>query len=202
MDGYQLRTEKKKEQIIRASSELFSTYGVEKVSINEIAKKARVSPVTIYNYFGNKEVLIRSVMVNLMNKTMETYEKILEENLPFPNKMEKIIFDHPNTVKELNFDFIRANVNDSAFRAFIEDFYREKTIPFFRKMIDLGKKEGYIDPSISMEAILFYIQIFKEALAQPELFSYTNQGILQEINRLFYYGLMGKSQRSETKHDE
>ena len=53
MDGFNRRKEQKKESIRRAALELFKVYGFKKVSINDIASKAGVSQVTIYNHFGS-----------------------------------------------------------------------------------------------------------------------------------------------------
>ncbi|WP_044642797.1 TetR/AcrR family transcriptional regulator [Risungbinella massiliensis] len=194
MDGYQRRTELKKIKIRKAAFDLFTTYGVEKVSIVEIAKGANVSPVTIYNYFGSKDELLKNVIAEFMNESIEKYDEILEGNSPFPEKMEKIIFDGNETAKKLNLDFIQSNVNNPLILEFMDDFYQKKTLPLMIKMIEQGKKEGYVDQNISFDAILIYIQLFKEALAQPDFFAHTNQAVLLDLNRLFYYGLMGKPQ--------
>jgi len=44
---------------------LFSQFGVEKVSIVDIARKAGVSQATIYNNFGSKEALVREFVTPL-----------------------------------------------------------------------------------------------------------------------------------------
>jgi hypothetical protein len=43
MDGFERRKARSKEDILRAAEELFSRFGADKVSINDIARKARVS---------------------------------------------------------------------------------------------------------------------------------------------------------------
>ena len=58
MKGFEMRTEKKKEHIINTSISLLKTLPPNKISVRDLAKKANVSVVTIYNYFGNKEGLI------------------------------------------------------------------------------------------------------------------------------------------------
>ena len=57
LDGFTRRKEQSKEDIRRAAWELFSQFGVMKVSIADIARKAGVSQATIYNHFGSKEAL-------------------------------------------------------------------------------------------------------------------------------------------------
>ena len=62
MDRFERRKEQKKSNIRQAALELFKTYGFKKVSISDIAHKAGVSPVTIYNHFGSKDELVRDVV--------------------------------------------------------------------------------------------------------------------------------------------
>ncbi len=54
MDGYRIRTEKKKELILKTAFDLILTFGVNKMSIAEVSKKANIFPVSVYNYFGSK----------------------------------------------------------------------------------------------------------------------------------------------------
>lgn len=192
MDGYKLRTEKKKEQIVKITFELILTFGANKISIAEVAKKAKVSPVTIYNYFGSKDELIRSTILHVMEKKMEEYEGILREDISFHEKLGKIMFDSGETAKNLEGDWKQSFMDDAGIKEYIEEFYQNSTIPFFSRLIDEGKKEGYIDQHISLEAILLYIQMFKEVLARPGFFLHSSPSVLRDLNHLLYYGLVGK----------
>ncbi|ANA82772.1 TetR/AcrR family transcriptional regulator [Paenibacillus glucanolyticus] len=195
MNGYQLRTEKKKEQIMKTAFDLISKYGVDKTSITEISKHARVSPVSIYNYFGSKEELIRMTFIDYMSKIMNEYEKLLEEPIPFQEKLKLLLGSRMNSVDQINVDFIQIS-NEPSVREHIEAFYKERTIPFFVKLIEQGKQEGDIDPHISIEAALFYIQVFKDALARPGFIAQASPTMLRDIDRLFYYGLIGRGEHS------
>ncbi|MCP1308878.1 TetR/AcrR family transcriptional regulator [Paenibacillus tyrfis] len=193
MNGYRLRTEKKKELILKTTFDLIFTYELDKLSIADIARKANVSPVTIYNYFGSRDELIRMTFVHYMDTTLEKYEDILGTEMPFQQKMDLILCDRSEIANQLNVNLIRATAGDPAIRDYLEQFYQNKTLPFFEKLIDQGKKEGYIDPSISMEAAMVYTQLFKEALARPGFMQQASESMLQDLNRLFYFGFIGRS---------
>lgn len=195
MNGYQLRTVKKKEQIMKATFDLIRKYGAEKTSIVEISKHARVSPVSIYNYFGSKEELIRMTFIDYMSNIMNEYEKLLDKPIPFQEKLELLLGGRMNSMDQINSDFIQIS-NEPSVQEYIEAFYKERTIPFFVKLIEQGKQEGCIDPEISIEAALFYIQVFKEALARPGFITQASPTMLRDIDRLFYYGLIGKAEHS------
>ena len=74
MDGFARRKEQSKEEIRKAAWELFSQHGVDKVSVMDIAHKAGVSQVTIYNNFGSKEALAREFvgfMVDMLENRVQ-----------------------------------------------------------------------------------------------------------------------------------
>src|SRR5215831_17262935 len=60
--GFERRTQRKRAAILDASEALFLERGIAEVAVTDIARQAQVSPVTIYNYFGTKQALVREVM--------------------------------------------------------------------------------------------------------------------------------------------
>jgi AcrR family transcriptional regulator len=48
--------------ILDAAKKMFGRYGVEKTSMDEIARMARVAKATIYNYFGSKDRVYMEVL--------------------------------------------------------------------------------------------------------------------------------------------
>jgi len=192
MNGYQIRTEKKKEGILKAAFDLILSFGINKMSIAEVAKKAKVSPVSIYNYFGSKEGLVRSAVFHYMEQKIEEYEEILEENLPFQEKIKKIVFDNIENVNYLEQDLLKTVMEHPMIREEIEEFYQTKTIPFFNKLIQEGKRTDSINADISSEAVLLYLQIFKEAITRPGFLTQASPTTLKDLNSLLYFGLLGK----------
>src|SRR4030067_385446 len=77
MDGFERRRAQSKEDILRAAEELFSRFGADKVSINDIARKAGVSQATIYNNFGSKENLVRDYHSTIVKKIANTFRGIV-----------------------------------------------------------------------------------------------------------------------------
>ncbi|MBE0466900.1 MAG: TetR/AcrR family transcriptional regulator [Candidatus Desulforudis sp.] len=194
MDGFQRRRERKKESIRRAALELYSKYGVQKVRVAEIAKKAKVSQVTIYNYFGGKNELLRDVISRLLNEKLQEHIELVETDLPFPEKIEKFISEKTRDLAALNPDFLKSIMSeDPAIKEMVEDFAKYRFIPLMLNFIEKGKNDGYINKSISTEAILLYINIFKEAKRSDMLLDQEqNQRLFKELATLFYYGLLGK----------
>lgn len=199
MDGFERRKERKKENIRQAALGLFSTYGVQKISIAEIARKANVSQVTIYNYFGSKDGLLYDVISTVLDKSLEEYTDLFKSDVSVPEVIDIIITEKTKDVAMINPEFIKLMLSkEPMIRQMVEDFSINKYIPLMMEFLDKGKKEGYINKDISNETILIYINLFKQAkYNQPEMFLDHAQSdrLFKELTTLFYYGLMGKPEK-------
>lgn len=170
---------------------------MQKTNIAQIAKKANVSQVTIYNYFGSKENLLKESIKDFLEEKLKQYERLLEEELTFLEIIEKIVFDKSESVKMMNYEFIQTLLSTyKDMQQFIDDFYKNRAIPLMIRLIDKGRREGYINKDISNEAFLFYITIFTRAISQHDLISKLPKSAMQDLSSLFFYGLMGEKPSS------
>jgi AcrR family transcriptional regulator len=176
--------------ILRAAYDLFSARGTKDVSIAEIAKEAGVSQVSIYNYFQSKANLVRQAIFAFMNEKMEESEKILESELAFQKKLEKLFFisDEADRPSSPEF-FLSAMGSDPLIQNMIEEYYHSRTEPFIMRLVGQGKKEGCIDPDLSDEAIRLYIGAIQNVLVQ----SSPSKKVRLDLDALFFYGLQGKA---------
>lgn len=195
MNGFERRKEVKKKNILEAALALFLKQGIVKVPVAEIAKQANVSQVTIYNYFENKDNLIREVIIFYVDEIWKDYERLLNSELSFPEKLKKVIFDKRLIAGEINEDFFNYFMLEySSDDNYIMKFYTETALPSFLKLFEEGKEQGYVDKNISDEAILFYIQMFADYMRRND----TAGAILpitEDLTKLFFYGVAGKSAR-------
>jgi AcrR family transcriptional regulator len=73
-----VRTEEKRQEIIRIAAELFDDLGYERTSMSAIAAKVGGSKATLYGYFQSKEDLLRAVLDRDVN---EEADHLLQEFL-------------------------------------------------------------------------------------------------------------------------
>lgn len=59
--------ERRRQQIIIAAKKIFSSKGFHKTTMEDIAKKAELSPGTLYLYFKNKDELFASLSMRLLH---------------------------------------------------------------------------------------------------------------------------------------
>lgn len=191
MDGFQRRREQKKEDILRSAIDLFLTYGIQKVSVAEIASKANVSQVTIYNYFGSKHNLVEEMLVYYLDKMWSDYEMMLCSDLPFIEKIKKVMFNKIDSANRVHPDtFTHFMKKYAAGVPYLEKMIQEKIIPRLIDLIDEGKREGYIDPDLSNESVLMFVQMFKDYMQKEETYPHI-QKLTGDLTKLFFYGLVG-----------
>lgn len=191
MNNYEIRTNKKKATIINVAQGLFKEKGFVNVSIKEIASKANVSQVSIYNYFGNKDALVGECVNFLMIEVIASAREILRSKMDFKEKVTKALSICSNdTSISLSEYFSKEALNDKALLKLINEFVNKEKFELFREYIEVGKKEGAIDKTIPTETILKFIEAI--SIAENSIdYSTVYDGYIEDIQKLLLHGLLG-----------
>lgn len=186
----------KRERIISAAIELWrETHNVSKVSLADIAQKAGVSPTTIYNNFGNREGLVSAVINHLIQETTAKQESIINSDLPFPLKMQGILSAKMESMQGLQDDMLSKFSADPIVNKYLDEVYETKMKPMMDKIIEDGKLQEYIDPDLSNEVVMVYLDILKEGgkvCAEKLKRIVSDSRLVTQLARVFYYGLFQK----------
>jgi len=196
LNTYERRIERNKERILRATLELFQVHGIKKTTTNDVARKAEVSPATIYNHFGSKEDLVRATVKYFLTGTAADFSRIFEGDLSFLEKMEQILLYKSDMLGQYQGEFMQTIISeDPEIRHIVDSVYlteiRQMVINFYEE----GKRQGYVNPELSTEAIIRYILIVRSGMAAESILSEEpehNRKMMQELTPLFLYGIMGK----------
>ncbi len=191
------RGEAKKDSIRRAALRLFQQRGFRKVTIREIAHEADVSQVTIYNYFGSKEGLIRDVASRLVLDVTEEFRALMADERPFPEKLEDIVLGKMKLAGQYGGELMeRLMANDPRMQEHVRRTYDRQILPLLASFFEEGKRQGYVNPALSTEAILSYTEIFRPGLtARPGMLTGSQKpaGLVRDLTTLYFYGLMGRA---------
>jgi AcrR family transcriptional regulator len=181
--------------IHRASAELFEGYGHGKVSINDIARKAKVSPVTIYNHFGSKEDLMRDVAKAFIAERLDKYMAIVEGEGTFAEKLEAIFTDKTELLSQYQGELMLSTfLSDPEIKRYFEQIAQKEGNKLVLALFAQGKREGYVDPGLSDEAIFCYYEVIRKGIfASSGLMTSTEQSarLMRGLMSLFLYGLVG-----------
>ena len=89
-----LKNPRKGAAILRAAQHIFAKKGFQAATVSDIAKKARASEATIYEYFSSKEELLFSIPAETIREYHEKNREILPHIQGAANKLRFLIHRH------------------------------------------------------------------------------------------------------------
>ena len=190
MDGFERRKEQSKEDIRRAAEELFSRFGADKVSLNDIARKAGVSQATIYNNFGSKEELVHDYRKSIVNRIASSFREILVWKKSYVEKLQGLLQSCIDIADRYKIEMESSETKRSP------DAIAMEIENSFHEFIKEGKEQGNLRLDLSEEAVTAYIKFFQQGVSN-------NPGIRDKMRRdeklsqdllsLFMYGIKGQN---------
>ncbi len=187
----------KRQAILDATVKLFRhAPDVRKVSIEDIAIEARVSPTTIYNQFGSRDTLVVEAAKSLMFRIGAMAEEVMRSDLPFDQKLVGIVTGKIALASAASDEVIAKLVSqDKNIAPFIEEMFRTFARPMWRDFLDEGKSQGFIDPELDADIFLAYLDIIRAGfVAHKELITEWKQNMdrLEKLTNIVFYGFLKK----------
>lgn len=181
------RSANKIESILNAATGLFCNYGYDKVSVDEIARSANTTKVTLYKYFESKEKLYIEVVSKLLIQVIDDYEKIIYDSCNFKLKLSNLI--------KLKFKEYRStgklHIND--IYQFLSHEQIERVNELTRMFHNQGRSEGYIDDQFSDDDLNDYFEIVINGTIMKyggNYYEQIDESKIQSIINLVYYGVL------------
>jgi AcrR family transcriptional regulator len=176
MNGYERRTQEKKNQVLEATFHLMNTdAGIENITMDDIAKNANVGKTSIFKYFESKENLIHEVFKYFLNNMGETAKELMAENKPFEETIIAMSLNKINHLEKINkqfyldlMDFVTKKGDDGV-SLMMKQYVKES----YNIMLDLfhrGRKEGKVDLKYSDEFLMVYFQALVEGISSPHIY--------------------------------
>jgi AcrR family transcriptional regulator len=189
MDGFERRKEQSKEDIRRAAEELFSKFGADKVSVNDIARKAGVSQATIYNNFGSKDELVHDYRKSIVSNISSRFREILVWKKSYLEKFEGLLQSWIDVADRYKIEMENSGNKQSP------DAIGQEIENSFREFIKEGKDHGSLRADLSEEAITTYIKFFQQGIANnPDIRDRMrrDERLSNDLLSLFIYGIRGQ----------
>lgn len=183
----------KKQQIELKAKELFWKHGFKKVTIEEICKKATVSRKTFYTFYENKSALVIFLLQQLTEEKMAEYEAIINDELTFSEKMERMLA-------------LKYESSNSFSMEFIDDFFHpdaEEILTFYTKLthnsmlmiqdffIDAQQKNE-MNPDLDIKFVMLMMQKMLDISSQPDVMAFfpDSETMTRQISQFVIYGVM------------
>lgn len=130
----ELVTKFNKDNIIRVAEELFAEKGIEKTTMDEIAKRAQYSKSTIYVYFKSKDEIYNCIIY----KSMCAFKSVIEKSVSDSDNFKDRFFSICGGIT----DFQQENPNyfeDIVGEIKVSDEYLEK-MPILKDILEVGEE--------------------------------------------------------------
>lgn len=189
-------------KVLKEVGEMFMTYGVRSVSMDDIARHLAMSKKTLYQYFDDKTDLVEKATADYIQTRQDEYDNATKdtanaiEELHFISKCVRKHFGELNP--SMVFDLKK--FYPSAWNVFL-DYERKTVYESVKDNLERGKKEGYFREGINAEilALLRVEQIhmsldhsvfpkekFDFAQVQMEMFDHYVYGLLTTKGQELY----------------
>ena len=187
----------KKEKILSAATSLFSRFGLEKTTMEDIAKAAKKGKSSLYYYFKSKEEVfaevIKKEIAGLKTAIIEAIEK---EDDPY-NKFRKFVDSRLNYLNEKADQY--TNVKDEHIKhyKFVETLtadYSNWEISTIKSIVEYGRDKGLFEVTDlhSVSQALFFAL---KGLEYPWAINLTRKEIEKSVEALVDVLLRGISKR-------
>jgi len=163
-----LSADDRKRKILDESKKLFARKGLHGVSVDEIARRVKVSPAILYRHFPSKESLYDAVLEEISCKREDYVDAILAEEANFPSVLRKITQLYTQSVSRepdyLRMEMQSALDGSSATAQFFENRWKP-FVDFVEIEIKDLKASGKIDKGVDPRiAGMLYQGVIREAL--------------------------------------
>lgn len=183
-----------KEKILNVADELFIKYGVKSVTMDDIARELSISKKTIYQFFKDKNEIVKEFTLSQCNCRRDDFEEIPQKSR---NSVEALIMvtkcirQNVLTLNPLLLMEVKRYYND-AWNIFLE--FKEHTFyKSLEKTIIRGINEGYFREEINPEIIAIMRMEQVQSCFDPKVYP-TDRFDFKEVQMQlldhFIYGLL------------
>jgi len=182
----------KYQDLLKTAHHLFWKHGFKRVSVQEVCREAGVSKMTFYRYFSNKEALALAVLQDMFDDAMKEYREIMEEDIPFADKVKKQVLMKAKNTDEISKELVKdllADTESPLFKYWNER--KNEAIGVFLKDFAEAQQKGWIRKDIKREFILYFFNKMIEMATDEYLLSVydSEQELIMEMTNFYFYGI-------------
>lgn len=185
----------KLQNILDTGKELFWKHGIKKVTIEEICREAKVSKMTFYKYFPNKLELVKAILDEVMNSSIDKFNAIVAADIQFSKKLEALFLMKIEAVNNFSKEFITdiyLNPELGLVKHLEEksNQFRNELILFYKN----AQKSGEIRKEVNIDFIMAYSSHMAKLMEDETLLAQykTPTDLILEIMNLLFYGIVVK----------
>ena len=190
---------KTRQKLVDVARQVFAKNGIEKTTMNDIAKASGKGRRTIYSYFNNKEEIYYAVIENELERLSDKLDEVASRKITPQEKIIELIYTHLSMIKET---VVRnGNLRAEFFRNIwmvekVRKRFDDDELEILRKVYEEGKANGDFDiENIWLVADITHYCV--KGLEVPYIYGRLGAGLSVESSRplvaKIVYGALGNS---------
>lgn len=170
--------------LLETAKTLFFRHGIRRVTIEEICAEAKVSKVTFYKYFNDKNDLVRVIREELTQIGFAQLDEINALPLSYPEKVEMMTAWRVQFFASMKGDFIKEIIDVNS----VSEEIKQKYLANIKK----AQQDGEIDPNLSPELIWLVTEKFNEIVKDGHWETCVSDHIQaqEQLRHMYFYGLL------------
>ncbi|MEM6700545.1 MAG: TetR/AcrR family transcriptional regulator [Bacteroidota bacterium] len=184
--------------IAKSAKDLFWKYGISRVTVEEICKEAGVSKMTFYRNFKNKQEVAKQVITDLVNQGNERYDALRKEDIPYAEKMKKMLEIKHESSKGISVEFVNDiyKNEETELQVLIHKFQAEN---ISRVMEDFkeAQEKGWIRQDLNLSFVMYMMNEMSNKATDENLKKLYPEmsDLIMEITKFFLYGIMPRDKK-------
>lgn len=183
---------KKESDIIRKALELFNSYGIKSVSMDDISRELGISKKTLYRFVKDKQELVGKAISYNFKSNAQKIEKILD---PSFNAIEEVLaivrfFIEMHQSHSPNMIFDLQKFYPEEYKSF-RDIRKSKLNVFYENNFKKGISEGLYRKNIDVSIVKRIIILLSNIIIENDTFTIKEVTSARFIKELYSYHLHG-----------
>lgn len=182
----------RKRAILDSFIKLVCRFGMEKTTMQDVAREAGISVGVIYKDFANKEDLINAYIHNLIDELVAECRKLIDEKKPADELLFDFIigyFKMIGTFLEENLGFSQL-ISESSGKLFQKgELYREliekRMAELIQKIIEKGNREKIFNVENPYETATIIFQAFVSYTLQMTFQMRSLEAVLPQVEKMY-----------------
>ena len=133
------------------------TRNANKVSREDVAAEAGVSPATICSNFGTRDWRLEEMVKHLTNEMLNKQWVVVKSDLLFPLKVQSVFSGKMATLQDRQIKLLDKFSTDSVVRQYLDGVYEAEMKPMMTAIIGEGKQQGYVNRDLPDDTVVLYL---------------------------------------------
>ena len=184
---------KKLQSIEENGQKLIWKFGLKRVTVEEICEVAKVSKMTFYKYFDNKEKLAIYLLKEIFDSAIAEYREVFDSTISFEEKMKAVVEMKLKFARDISKEFLK-DIYGNDFPG-LQAFTRQVSadnMEMIQRDFSEAQWNGEIRKDIKIDFLMYFLNKSIEMISDEKLVKMYSSisEMIRELTGFFFYGII------------